>query len=348
MGSVFPRAYFIAMLALSSNFALAQQPVKHWCQVWGNNANDGPAAYRMFADWVGAGFYRAETDKGEQLNDLFKDWSAPFCVTDDGYPRMGSIRKGFDNAFYFAKDWATSHAKVERLRALLPKSAPAATAEAEYWIQYAWNARGGGYASSVSPDGWKLFQERLEKAEDVLLESREYAAEAPIWYEQMIRVQTGLGRSAEERNGTFIEGVKKFKDYLPLYLDMAGWLVPRWGGSWELADQFVTWSSEYTKPFMGNVMYARLYWRLSGFASSEAKLFEETKASWPRMKSGFEDLMRQYPRSKWNQNNYAKFACIAGDKETYLAVRQRIGADVMTEAWSRSIELCDERFGYTN
>src|SRR5207302_6524764 len=34
----------------------------------------------------------------------------------------------------------------------------------EFYIKFAWDARGGGYAGTVTPEGWKLFRERLDEA----------------------------------------------------------------------------------------------------------------------------------------------------------------------------------------
>lgn len=67
------------------------------------------------------------------------------------------------------------------------------------------------------------------------------------------------------------------------------------------------------------------------------------------MKAGFEGLMKRYPKSKWNLNGYAYFACLADDASTHGALRARIGRDVISEAWgsNHSSEVCDERlFGH--
>ena len=66
------------------------------------------------------------------------------------------------------------------------------------------------------------------------------------------------------------------------------------------------------------------------------------------MKVGFEDLMARHPKSNWNLNNFAKFACEAGDKKTFLALRRQIGKNVMGAAWqgSPNLDLCNEKFGY--
>ncbi len=71
-------------------------------------------------------------------------------------------------------------------------------------------------------------------------------------------------------------------------------------------------------------------------------------SSWPKMKRGFEDLMERHPKSKWNLNNFAKFACLAGDKQTFLKLRGQMGKDVIDAAWpeNTSLDLCETKFGY--
>ncbi len=81
---------------------------------------------------------------------------------------------------------------MRRWKEKTPKSRAAALTEAFYWFKYAWNARGQGSARSVSPEGWKLFQKRLQKAEAVLLESKPYASNSPLWWRIYIDVGTGL------------------------------------------------------------------------------------------------------------------------------------------------------------
>ncbi len=79
-------------------------------------------------------------------------------------------------------------------------------------------------------------------------------------------------------------------------------------------------------------MCARIYWSATQ-GDFQCDLFSESLARWPRMKSGFDDIVARYP-DDWNLNNYAKFACIAHDKQTTRALLKRIGDNVVPEAWS--------------
>jgi hypothetical protein len=64
------------------------------------------------------------------------------------------------------------------------------------------------------------------------------------------------------------------------------------------------------------------------------------------MKRGFEDIIRRSPHSAWNINNFAAFACMAGDKQTFQSLRFRIGKTIMPDAWpsNYSLDLCEHKF----
>lgn len=317
-------------------------PINQHCQILPGNPNDGPEAVDTFTSLVANFFWNSDDVLKRELN----DWNIPPCVFDDGRPRLGVLLDGFDQAFNMENDWSKSLARVEVLKKKFPEEAFVALVEAKYWIDYAWNARGGGYASSITDDGRKLFKERLEKAEKILLDTKSFSAQFPAWYSEMIIVQSALDRSEDERDKVFLEGVKRYPTYYPIYFTMQNYLLPKWGGSWRAVDNLVKWSVEHTKVLDGNTMYARIYWSVSG--DPQVNLFKDTFVSWPKMKRGFEDMMARYPKSKWNLNNFAKFACMAGDKQTFLNLRTKINKDVLERAWpeNTSLDFCEMKFGY--
>lgn len=345
------KAWSLSVLVLTANHAwtalppLPPVPEEERCKVYPNDPNDGPRAMQMFSGLVAGAVLNLV---GAVLEQRVNEWNSSSCLLDDGRPRLTALIPGYSEAFRYEKDWSKSLHRVNTLRQQYPKSPFAALAQAQYWIDHAWEARGSGYASSVAPDAWKLFRERLEKAEQVLTETKSYASELPNWYVQMITVQSTLDRPAGERDKTFLEGTKKFKTFQPIYFTMLNFLSPKWGGSWGTVDNLVKWSVENTKDTEGDTMYARLYWAASSGLPEGENVFKSSRASWQKMKKGFEDLMTRYPKSKWNLNNFARFACLAGDKKTFLALRRQVGKDVIHDAWPRntSVDLCDNKFGY--
>lgn len=313
------------------------------CEIYKVSPNDGIMAMTSYEVQVASAFFNND----KRLEALVNDWNSASCVFEDGRPKLSALVWGYGRAFSDGVDWNKAFGRIQELKKNYPRGGFVALAEASYWINYAWNARGEGYASSVTPDGWKLFQQRMEKAEKTLIESKPYASSLPGWYEQMILVQSTLHRSELERDKTFLEGAQKFKTFFPIYFTMIGYLTPKWGGSWETIDNFVKWSVDNTRSELGDTLYARLYWSVTGQLVEDESLFKSTKATWPKMKKGFEDMQAQYPQSNWNLNNFAKFACQAGDKQTFLKLRKKIADKIDPAAWGKpSLDLCETKFGY--
>jgi hypothetical protein len=75
-------------------------------------------------------------------------------------------------------------------------------------------------------------------------------------------------------------------------------------------------------------------------------LFAAGNADWQRIQDGFGGLRRRYPRSDLVLNQFAKFACMAGDRQRYRALRPYVGDRLASFAWSktRSVETCDAMF----
>lgn len=319
--------------------------LENWCDPISPKHNEGPAA-RYFTE-----AFVADDIINERFRALAKkvnDWRNPGCVWADGRHRMSAFYWGVSLAFNQNSDWSMLAAKVKKLKEAYPKSDFTAVIEAEYWIKYAWSARGNGYGSSVTPDGRRLFRERLEVAEKILLEAKPYSMDFPIWYAQMIAVQGFLGRDGGVISSTFKEGVEKFNNFLSLYYAMSEFMLPKWGGSWVGYDSFVNWAVENTKATEGNSLYAYLYMIPVDEIYPGEDVFKVTKASWPKMMAGFDDLVKRHSNSYWILNNFAAFSCRAADKKKYIEVRKKIGPEVIEQAWKRPYtqDLCDSKFGY--
>lgn len=299
------------------------------CKYWGDAPIDGYKAIEHFSLKVSRNFRM----NGNLLERDANEWNTPSCVFEDGSPVISALSGGFQRLFTTGWDWTESLAQVEMFKTNYPNAGFAALAEAAYWRLYAWDARGYGFISSVPPEKLKLFTERLEKAEKVLIDSKPYAADFPNWYAEMIAVQSALNRPYAEQEQTFYEGAQKYPTYYPIYFAMVQYHLPKWGGNWILEDNLIAWSVENSKASNHNAMYARLYSSVFGNLLTEENFFKDTLVSWPKMKLGYEDMMIQYPKSKYNLNRFAMFACKAEDKETFLNLRSTIGKDIMVEAW---------------
>jgi hypothetical protein len=72
--------------------------------------------------------------------------------------------------------------------------------------------------------------------------------------------------------------------------------------------------------------------------------FQDTRAFWSGMQTGFRGLVRRYPASDYWMNRFAHFACCAGDPDQYARLRDAVGKRVSATAWTAkySLESCDK------
>jgi hypothetical protein len=298
---------------------------------------------RTIVEWL---YVRKQYD---DLDHLFDEWSDSQERVADGSWRLVTFHNAFTATFLRPGDWQEALDEVREWRLAKPNSRGAILAEALYWLQYAYLARGSGYANSVTPEGWRLFKERLLKADAILRENKALAGSSPLWARFWLEVALGLDVPRQQMLEMFMEASKDGALYYPRYTAMANALTPRWGGSWELVDRFIREAAATTAATEGFSLYARVYWTVREQHPVTFELFRDSRASWPDMKRSFEDLMRAYPHSALIANNFAATACMADDKETFRALRLKIGKAITRESWptNHSLDLCDNSLGAT-
>jgi hypothetical protein len=307
---------------------------------------DGPAALAAVG-WQAQGAYGS--GQFAKLDALIETLSQPDQTTDDGMPRLQGVYDGLWSFMNAYKDWQVELDKIAEWRKEYPDSCGADLVEVILWRAWAWHARGEGDAETVTPEGWKLFRDKILSADGVLERSKGRASKSPLWYQLSLGIARDAGWDHQRYRALFNEGTKKYPWYVPLYLWAANYLSPKWGGSYEMVDALARLTT--TTPLGADYsLYARVYWHLTCDECLEFGLYRDSPATWPRMKTGFEGLMNRYPKSKWNLNGYAYFACLANDAQTYGVLRAQIGKDLIPEAWgsNHSAEVCDEHlFGHT-
>jgi hypothetical protein len=282
----------------------------------------------------------------DDLERVLSDWTNGKERAADGRWKLGWFLQAIEDS---AKEPGQLEARLERLnrwRAKFPHSPFPAVAEADLWRMAAWRARGSGYASSVTPEGWRLFHERSRKAEQALLDSRSYASASPLWSFVYLETSPGLEWTTEQRLAFFRKSMEQEPSFYPSHFSVMDYLHPRWGGDWKLIANFVEYAEEKTRKTEGASLYARLYWYLAQREGDNFDIFENGGVDWPHMKKGFEDLLERYPYSAWNMNNFAAFACRAHDGDTYRSLRFRIGNNIRPKAWRTnvSLDVCEQRF----
>lgn len=202
-----------------------------------------------------------------------------------------------------------------------PESKLRPAMEAAMWSAQAWRARGGGYASEVSPEALEMFRARLARAARVLEESQAQARHSPLWYWIAISVGGAAGAPPQALDGLFDEAAAKFPLFMPLYAARLNFLLPQWGGDYGRVDAFIRRAVARTQATEGTSLYAMLYQGVHSTYRGE-DFFRETKASWRLMKHGFEDQVAQ---GTVDLKRYATYACMARDRDTTRQLLAQLG-----------------------
>lgn len=294
--------------------------------------------------WVQRAFNARDFGRLDELYDL---WCAGKERFPDGRWKLSQYGEGLHQNFTAWKTWSKDLGVIQQWQRARPQSKAALYAEAIHWRARGWSARGGGYASSVSKEGWELFRERLTKSREILarLQSAESSCAAP--YALSLSVLTDLGASEEDLQAVFAEAVRRYPEYHNIYFAMARHYEPKWGGSTELYERFADQVAEQTRGFEGSGMYARLYWLVDQRRDLPFVNEESAPPHWKKLRSGYEDLMRLYPSSMHNLGKFAGVACRSNDGELYRQLRAQIdgyeqGADMLDP-----IDVCDRRHAWT-
>jgi uncharacterized protein DUF4034 len=206
-------------------------------------------------------------------------------------------------------------------RKAAPESRLRAAAEGMFWWRLAWKARGGGYASAVSPEARKTFHEDLTHAAKVLEEGEARGKESPVWYWAVVSVGGSIGAPAQSLDRFFNEGATKFPGFMPLYNTRLNFLLPQWGGDYRRADAFIRAAVMRTQASEGTTLYSDLYTQvLHSYRGDD--FFTTTAASWPLMRHAFEE---EVARGSADLNRYATVACVARDRETTSRLLASLG-----------------------
>lgn len=128
------------------------------------------------------------------------------------------------------REEAYNHILPMLLKALPQSSVPYAL-RGRFYIDWAWDARGAGYADTVPQEGWQQFRERLGEAEEALKKAWQLDpmdSRAPT---AMITVCMGQGKARADMETWFARATQADPDNVEACRAKLLYLQPKWHGS---------------------------------------------------------------------------------------------------------------------
>jgi hypothetical protein len=217
-----------------------------------------------------------------------------------------------------------------------------------FYLDLAFNIRGGGYASTVSGDSWKRFHENLEWAQKDLEHSYKLNPKDPNSSCFLIRVDLGLEHDFEEMEKHFINATMACPEHYGARRLKYVFLLPQWYGSVEkmneFADECLALSDKY--PYLGlikAVVYVDMMVRrnVDGYAGHVERYIDGNNV-WPAIEGIYKKILNRYPDSLLARLDYARSAVLSDKKEIALDQFKIIGDRFMMYSFWPSLDNYDE------
>jgi hypothetical protein len=197
------------------------------------------------------------------------------------------------------------------------------------WTKFAWKARGSGFADTVEPKGWELFNDRLKMGR-TFLEPVSPGDRSPLWYSAMQVVALGQSWDRDVYDRLYDQAVASEPRYQSFYLRKAYYLMPRWHGSEGESEAFAAKAADKLGGEAGDQVFALVHMDLSNFQGIP-EWRKKNPGVWPRMKRGLMAMGKEFGASLVLDNQCLRAAGYSADisfaKEHALAIHDHIDMD---------------------
>jgi hypothetical protein len=178
-------------------------------------------------------------------------------------------------------------------------------------IEMAWQARGGGYANTVTDEGWKSFKEHLNTAGKSLEHAWKLNPKDPRIAVKMMWVELGQGQGGDRMELWFNRAMELDPNDYDACNTKCLYLEPKWYGS---IDQMLAFGREcvQTKRWGGQVplVLVNAHWDIPLYylEGSEKTNYWTQPEVWPDIKAAYDRFFELNPNAIGYYHNYALYA----------------------------------------
>jgi hypothetical protein len=195
--------------------------------------------------------------------------------------------------------------------------------KARFEIDWAWDARGNGTGGTVTPQGWKLFGERIDAARAALEQAWKLDPTQSAIYEQMITVCM----AQSDRDGLeqwFQRGIEANPDDYRLCWNKMYAILPRWLGSHEEMLAFGRQCAATENAWGGipNILLEAHRWVAAETPNAE-EYFKQPSV-WDETHKIFEDRILLWQTAD-NRSRFAEWAAKCGHWDVVAAQCDKLG-----------------------
>jgi len=231
-----------------------------------------------------------------------------------------------------APAWESRKKEIQDWIKAKPESVTSQVAMAQFLTDYAWLARGNGWASAVKDSDAETFAKRLQQAVEVLVAAKQQKEKCPVLWLVFQKAALGLSVERAQYEKIFEEGKEAFPDYVYFYRSRAVYLMPRWYGAEGELEKDLQKQADRLKGEAGDKLYARVVWSIHNYGSSE-NIFTENNFSWERTERGLDAILKEFPDSIPISNEAAHLAALGGSPEATQKYFRLTKGQVDLDGW---------------
>ncbi len=179
-----------------------------------------------------------------------------------------------------------------------------------FYADYAWEARGSGYADSVTADGWSLYEKRLNIAESALTKAWSLNPRDERIARAMLTVELGQGRGRARMEQWFQRAMTLNPNYYDACWAKLYYLEPKWYGSRDAMLEFAGECLNSDK-WGGHVPYIVVdaHQEIANTLGPDARRnYWKRPEVWTDIHQAFVKFFRLNPDEKGFHHNYALYA----------------------------------------
>jgi hypothetical protein len=224
--------------------------------------------------------------------------------------------------------WNAHIAKLEKWAQSSPASPTPRIALAQTYLRFAWKARGHGYANTVTPQGWALFQARVKSARSTLDQSAALAINSPHWYLLMQSVALDQQWDRAAFDALAERALAHEPGYYYFALSESNYLLPKWYGKAGDTERYAAEVADRIGGDEGDAVYFQIAAGINCCKRTQAP-----ELSWPRVQRGFAAVESLYGSTNHQRNVMAYLALQSGDAAKAQQLFARIGNDWSVSVW---------------
>jgi len=186
--------------------------------------------------------------------------------------------------------------------------------QGQHLIDYAWEARGNGFADTVPEEGWRKFGERLRTADELLRQAWKLRPSGTKTPELMLVVVKGLDADRAEMETWFRRAMEADGDNRNACVLKLDYLNPKWHGSLGELEAFGR-ACRATKNWRAGLTLLAPEARLQiamRLPPGEAKPYLAAEDAWGEARSIYDEYLGHYPYDAAQRTAYAAFAFLSG------------------------------------